>query len=316
MKDVAAVACVNKASDHGHHRPRNSFRRTTDLEFVRGRGDARRLPVQPRVVDPVLGLGDLARGDVSGFVERALGRPREAAGHSRAAVGEAPPPPMVSVFADAEDPTSPEPTRAIAAMPIRVVRWNLVEVFMVLVPSGWLDHHRPAAGGAVDASGRNWTAQTPWTAAGGRGDAGARAARRATGGRMGALPRPDVAPGPQRDLVDALHDLHHRAGWPSLRVLAREAGCSPTTVSAVFSSPRLPSWGVLELLVEAMDGDVGEFRRLWLAASTPDWRPTAPAAPLIAGRGAGAGRRPASPRGGRRAAAGHRRGRAWARPAW
>ena len=86
---------------------------------------------------------------------------------------------------------------------------------------------------------------------------------------MGALPRPDVPPGPQRDLVEALHGLHHRAGWPSLRVLAREVGCSPTTVSAVFSSPRLPSWGVLELLVEAMGGDVEEFRALWVSAGSP-----------------------------------------------
>ncbi len=74
---------------------------------------------------------------------------------------------------------------------------------------------------------------------------------------------------PSRDLIDALHALHHEAGWPSLRSLAREAGCSHTTVAAVFSSPRLPSWGVLELVVEAMGGDVGEFRRLWLAASGP-----------------------------------------------
>jgi tetratricopeptide (TPR) repeat protein len=66
-------------------------------------------------------------------------------------------------------------------------------------------------------------------------------------------------------------------------VLAREAGCSHTTVSAVFSSPKLPSWGVLELLVEAMDGDVGEFHRLWLEASAPTG--SAPsAAPRIAGR--------------------------------
>ncbi len=86
---------------------------------------------------------------------------------------------------------------------------------------------------------------------------------------MGALPRPDFPPGPQRDLVDALHDLHHRAGWPSLRTLARDAGCSHTTVSAVFSSPKLPTWGVLELLVEAMDGDVEQFRRLWVAAELP-----------------------------------------------
>lgn len=86
---------------------------------------------------------------------------------------------------------------------------------------------------------------------------------------MGALPRPDIPPGGQRDLVVALHELHHRAGWPSLRTLARCVGCSHTTVSAVFSSPRLPSWGVLELLVEALDGDTAEFHRLWLSASGP-----------------------------------------------
>jgi tetratricopeptide (TPR) repeat protein len=79
------------------------------------------------------------------------------------------------------------------------------------------------------------------------------------------LQRPQLPPGAHRDLNDALHVLHHEAGWPSLRALAREAGCSHTTVSTVFSSSRLPSWGVLELVVEAMGGDVGEFRRLWLA---------------------------------------------------
>ena len=47
--------------------------------------------------------------------------------------------------------------------------------------------------------------------------------------------------------------------------------------------PRLPTWGVLELVVEAMDGDVGEFRTLWLAAgSVDDTRPGT--APGIAGR--------------------------------
>jgi hypothetical protein len=95
------------------------------------------------------------------------------------------------------------------------------------------------------------------------------AVRLAWGGIVGGLPRPDIPPGNQRDLVDALHDLHHRAGWPSLRSLAASAGCSHTTVSAVLSSPRLPSWGILELLVEAMDGDVQLFHDLWLAASAP-----------------------------------------------
>ena len=103
---------------------------------------------------------------------------------------------------------------------------------------------------------------------------------------MGALPRPDLPPGPQRDLADALHGLHHRAGWPSLRVLAGEAGCSHTTVSVVFSSPRLPSWGVLELLVEAMGGDVEAFRGLWQAAGSPAGSPVAahPVTARIAGR--------------------------------
>ena len=103
---------------------------------------------------------------------------------------------------------------------------------------------------------------------------------------MGVLPRPDLPPGPHRDLVDALHGLHHHAGWPSLRVLARAAGCSPTTVSAVFSSPRLPSWGLLELLVEAMDGDVEDFRALWQAAGSPAGSPVeaSAASARIAGR--------------------------------
>jgi hypothetical protein len=85
-------------------------------------------------------------------------------------------------------------------------------------------------------------------------------------------------------LVDALHDLHHRAGWPSLRTLAKAAGCSHTTISAVFSSPKLPAWGLLELLVEAMNGDTTEFHRLWLAAGSSDGQPPS-AAPRIAGRG-------------------------------
>jgi hypothetical protein len=91
----------------------------------------------------------------------------------------------------------------------------------------------------------------------------------AIGGGMSALPRPALPAGAQRDLVAALHDLHHRSGWPSLRVLAREAGVSHTTVSKVFSAPALPAWGTLELLVEAMHGDTAAFHALWLDASVP-----------------------------------------------
>lgn len=101
---------------------------------------------------------------------------------------------------------------------------------------------------------------------------------------MGALPRPDVPPGARRDLVESLHRLHHRAGWPSLRVLGRQVGCSPTTVSAVFSASRLPTWGTLELVVEAMGGDVEEFHELWLTAGAPERAPAAET--QIAGRSA------------------------------
>lgn len=100
---------------------------------------------------------------------------------------------------------------------------------------------------------------------------------------MGALPRPDLPPGPRRDLNDALHDLHHLAGWSSLRALARQTGVSHTTVSHVFSSPRLPSWGVVELLVEALHGDPVRFHELWLTASRSTVDVVRPA-PRLAGR--------------------------------
>jgi tetratricopeptide (TPR) repeat protein len=86
---------------------------------------------------------------------------------------------------------------------------------------------------------------------------------------VGALPRPKVSDGPIRDFFDALHELHHRAGWPSLRDMAREVGCSHTTVSVAFSGPSVPRWGLVELIVEALGGDTGRFHELWLAASAP-----------------------------------------------
>lgn len=82
-----------------------------------------------------------------------------------------------------------------------------------------------------------------------------------------------------------LHDLHHRAGWPSLRRLAEQTGVSHTTVSKALSSPALPSWGTIELLVEVMGGDVPQARELWLAASAPSSGPgTERGATRIAGR--------------------------------
>jgi len=84
---------------------------------------------------------------------------------------------------------------------------------------------------------------------------------------VGALAKPDVTTPAARPLVDALHELHHRAGWPSLRDLGRRVGVSRTTVAAAFSAPKVPRWGVLELIVEALGGDIEEFHGLWLTAT-------------------------------------------------
>ena len=54
---------------------------------------------------------------------------------------------------------------------------------------------------------------------------------------MGLLHQPELEPGPHRDLVDALHRLHDEAGRPSLRAIARRAGCSHTTVSPPLHAP-------------------------------------------------------------------------------
>ena len=109
---------------------------------------------------------------------------------------------------------------------------------------------------------------------------------------MSGLPRPNVPAGPVRALFDGLHELHHRAGWPSLRDMARDVGCSHTTVSVAFSEPRVPRWGLLELIVETLGGDTEEFHRLWLAASrAPEHR-----APTIAAEAAAPQASPLPPR--------------------
>ena len=101
---------------------------------------------------------------------------------------------------------------------------------------------------------------------------------------MGLLHQPELEPGPHRDLVDALHRLHDEAGRPSLRAIARRAGCSHTTVSHLFTHPRLPAWSLLEMVVTAVGGDPADFRDLWLAATADGARHLPPPARTIAGR--------------------------------
>lgn len=84
---------------------------------------------------------------------------------------------------------------------------------------------------------------------------------------MGRLRRPREAAGATRDLLLALRDLHLHAGEPSTRAIARRTrALSHDTVHRVLTGPGLPTWGPLELVVEALDGDVQAFRLLWIAA--------------------------------------------------
>ena len=87
---------------------------------------------------------------------------------------------------------------------------------------------------------------------------------------MSALPRPELPPGAAKELNDALHELHHRAGWPSLRTLARETGVSHTTVSKVLSSPSPPELGNRRApRRRPWAATSPHFHTLWLAASAP-----------------------------------------------
>ena len=109
--------------------------------------------------------------------------------------------------------------------------------------------------------------------------AGTRDARAEVG--MSALPRPDLPPGAHHDLVDALHDLHHRAGWPSLATLA--AGpASPTPPSPRPSPPGPAHLGHPRA---ARRGAGRRPRAVPRAlARRLHARPTQPPAPRIAGR--------------------------------
>ncbi|MFB7187274.1 hypothetical protein ACFC0C_36790 [Streptomyces sp. NPDC056178] len=96
---------------------------------------------------------------------------------------------------------------------------------------------------------------------------------------MARLKRPDLPFGPLRDLNNALHDLHQRAGLPSVRDLTRSVGAGVASRSRIhdaFTGSRLPSWGLVQLLARALAqtvpaGDTAKEERdlhaLWLIAS-------------------------------------------------
>ena len=75
--------------------------------------------------------------------------------------------------------------------------------------------------------------------------------------------------GHQLDLLrDQLRRLHLHAGKPSTREIARRIGSnviSHTTVHSVLRCAICPRWGNLELVVEALGGDIEEFRPIWIS---------------------------------------------------
>jgi tetratricopeptide (TPR) repeat protein len=90
---------------------------------------------------------------------------------------------------------------------------------------------------------------------------------------VGAIKREPLRPGPIADLFARLDDLHSQAGRPSMREIAKRAGrgnVSSSTVHNIFRSSRVPRWGFLKQVVEALgtDNDRQEFLTLWQAA----WR--------------------------------------------
>ncbi len=64
-----------------------------------------------------------------------------------------------------------------------------------------------------------------------------------------------------------LQRLYRVGGEPSMREIARRTGhsISHATVHTVLRCAKTPNWGPLELVVEALDGNSEEFRRVWIA---------------------------------------------------
>ncbi|MFI6347066.1 hypothetical protein [Streptomyces sp. NPDC050560] len=76
------------------------------------------------------------------------------------------------------------------------------------------------------------------------------------------------APGPALEhLGQRMKRLHRESGEPSFRVISPRTGkaISHTTPGSVLRCESPPGWGPLELVVEALGGDVDEFRTLWTA---------------------------------------------------
>ncbi|MEV7312725.1 DnaB-like helicase N-terminal domain-containing protein [Streptomyces microflavus] len=87
--------------------------------------------------------------------------------------------------------------------------------------------------------------------------------------------RPRLPEGPLKDLNRELHALHGKAGYPSARHLYLAVGkaASHTKIHHAFVKPTLPSWGVVEVVVEQLarqarprlstEDEINRFKGLW-----------------------------------------------------
>ncbi len=129
---------------------------------------------------------------------------------------------------------------------------------------------------------------------------------------------PNVDPGPLRQLLLALHELHSLAGEPSMRDIGAAVGCSHHKIHQMFTQPRLPGDGDTLFAVAGWLGRQGRrprirgedddefyewFETLWreaktyealsfraagqLARSTPDTGPAYPPEGVRQARNAG-----------------------------
>ncbi|MEU6988386.1 helix-turn-helix domain-containing protein [Streptomyces sp. NPDC046324] len=76
-----------------------------------------------------------------------------------------------------------------------------------------------------------------------------------------------------------LYHLRMRAGEPTVRKIASETGFGKTTISDAFGGRRLPTWGVVNALADALGADAADLREKWVEAKggraivteAPDW---------------------------------------------
>jgi hypothetical protein len=67
-------------------------------------------------------------------------------------------------------------------------------------------------------------------------------------------------------LFAAMRELQLQAGEPSTREIAGAINYSHTTVAQVLAGTKCPKWPTLKAVVGHLDGDLEQFKQLWVAA--------------------------------------------------